>query len=111
MNSLRMICRTFIDWLAQSIRFFPRSAKSRFLMSQFSCGAVVDIPLLWRLRNDENSVQITVEHLQPLRIHEPGEIEGARMAPVPLSEDLKSYSRTIPTCSRHEPLAPANPRR
>src|ERR1700730_13577275 len=48
MNSLRMICRTFIDWLAQSIRFLPRSAKSRFFTSQFIGVVVVDILLLWR---------------------------------------------------------------
>src|SRR5271165_3620086 len=49
MNSLRMICRTFMDWLAQSIRFLPRSAKSRLFTSQFSCVGVVDIPLLFEL--------------------------------------------------------------
>src|SRR5499427_7519755 len=47
MNSLRIICRTFIDWLAQSIRFFPRSAASIFLMSQVTCVGVVDILLLF----------------------------------------------------------------
>src|SRR5208337_1795307 len=46
MNSLRMICRTFIDWFAQSIRFLPRSASSKFLMSQFTCADVVAITLL-----------------------------------------------------------------
>src|SRR6201982_3681599 len=46
MNSLRMICRTFMDWLAQSMRFFPMSARSRFLTSQLICVGVVDIPLL-----------------------------------------------------------------
>ena len=33
MNSLRMICRTFIDWFAQSMRFLPISASSMFLTS------------------------------------------------------------------------------
>src|SRR5271168_1611203 len=51
MNSLRMICRTFMDWLAQSILFLPRSAKSRLFTSQFSCVGVVDIPLLFELIN------------------------------------------------------------
>src|SRR5579864_3970128 len=46
MNSFRMICRTFIDWLAQSMRFFPMSARSRFLTSQFTCIGEVDILLL-----------------------------------------------------------------
>src|SRR5437870_3553149 len=46
MNSFRMICSTFIDWFAQSMRFFPMSARSRFLTSQFTCVGVVDIPLL-----------------------------------------------------------------
>src|SRR5438477_3304064 len=46
MNSLRMICSTFIDWFAHSMRFFPMSARSRFLSSQFTCVGVVDIPLL-----------------------------------------------------------------
>src|SRR6266545_1431447 len=46
MNSLRMICSTFIDWLAHSMRFFPRSARSRFLTSQCTCVGVVDILLL-----------------------------------------------------------------
>src|SRR5690349_23089283 len=44
MNSLRMICRTFIDWFAHSMRFFPRSASSMFLMSQLI--AAVDMVLL-----------------------------------------------------------------
>src|SRR5437763_6392386 len=48
-NSLRIICSTFIDWLAQSIRFLPRSAASRFFTSQFICAVVVDILLLCRI--------------------------------------------------------------
>src|SRR4029077_19853367 len=32
-NSLRMICSTFIDWFAHSMRFLPRSASSNPLMS------------------------------------------------------------------------------
>ena len=35
-----------MDWLAQSMRFFPMSARSRFLTSQLICVGVVDIPLL-----------------------------------------------------------------
>src|ERR1700739_726033 len=46
MNSLRMICRTFMDWLGQSVGFFPMAARSRFLTSQLICVGVVDIPLL-----------------------------------------------------------------
>src|ERR1700751_4350113 len=46
MNSLRMICSTFMDWFAHSMRFFPMSARSRFLTSQFTCVGVVDILLL-----------------------------------------------------------------
>src|SRR5215468_5829086 len=46
MNSFRMICSTFIDWFAQSMRFFPMSARSRFFTSQLICVGVVDIPLL-----------------------------------------------------------------
>src|SRR5215469_5708017 len=61
MNSLRMICRTFMDWLAHSMRFFPRSAKSRFFTSQLTCVVVVDIPLLLimtaRLRMPRQSVE------------------------------------------------------
>src|ERR1700758_376373 len=45
MNYLRMICRTFMDWLAQSMRRLPRSASSTFLMSQLIAG-VLDILLL-----------------------------------------------------------------
>ena len=44
MNSLRMICSTFMDWFAHSMRFLPRSASSMFLMSQFT--AAVDMLLL-----------------------------------------------------------------
>ena len=40
MNSLRMICSTFMDWFAHSMRFLPRSAKSKLLTSQFSCVGV-----------------------------------------------------------------------
>ena len=43
MNSLRMICRTFIDWLAHSMRFLPRSASSIFAMSQATLVGVVAI--------------------------------------------------------------------
>src|ERR1700677_2086253 len=43
MNSLRMICKTFIDWFAHSIRFLPRSANSMPLMSECNCVGVVDI--------------------------------------------------------------------
>src|SRR5205807_3538506 len=48
-NSLRIIWSTFIDWLAQSIRFFPISARSRFLISQLTCRGIVGIRLLWRV--------------------------------------------------------------
>src|SRR5690348_5325311 len=41
MKSLRMICRTFMDWLAHSMRFLPRSASSRLLTSDET--AVLDI--------------------------------------------------------------------
>src|SRR5580658_6344495 len=47
MNSLRIICSTFMDWFAHSMRFLPSSASSRLLMSLFTCAAV-DIRLLWR---------------------------------------------------------------
>ena len=47
-NSLRMICSTFMDWFAHSMRFFPKSARSMFLMSQLICAAVVDMLLPWR---------------------------------------------------------------
>src|SRR5580698_2160758 len=48
MNSLRIICRTFMDWFAHSMRFLPSSASSRLLISLLICAAV-DIRLLWRL--------------------------------------------------------------
>src|SRR5271166_768365 len=48
MNSLRIICSTFMDWFAHSMRFLPSSASSRLLMSLLTCAAV-DIRLLWRL--------------------------------------------------------------
>ena len=44
MNSLRIICSTFMDWFAHSMRFFPKSASSTFLISQFT--AAVDMLLL-----------------------------------------------------------------
>src|SRR5580700_11134814 len=47
MNSLRIICSTFMDWFAHSMRFLPSSASSRLLMSLLTCAAV-DIRLLWR---------------------------------------------------------------
>src|SRR5580658_1760708 len=47
MNSLRIICNTFMDWFAHSMRFLPSSASSRLLISLFTCAAV-DIRLLWR---------------------------------------------------------------
>src|SRR5260370_28478089 len=45
MNSLRMICRTFIDWLAHSMRFLPRSASSMFLISQLIAAVDITFPL------------------------------------------------------------------
>src|SRR6202035_170122 len=60
MNSLRMICRTFIDWLAHSIRFLPRSARSRFFTSQFNCVDVVDMLLLWRSRRLLYGYRLTI---------------------------------------------------
>src|SRR5580700_7468298 len=50
MNSFRIICSTFMDWFAHSMRFLPSSASSRLLMSLLICAAV-DIRLLWRLLN------------------------------------------------------------
>src|ERR1700684_1965185 len=47
MNSLRIICSTFMDWFAHSMRFLPSSASSRLLISLLTCAAV-DIRLLWR---------------------------------------------------------------
>src|SRR5271170_1609113 len=47
MNSLRIICSTFMDWFAHSMRFLPSSASSRLLMSLLICAAD-DIRLLWR---------------------------------------------------------------
>src|SRR4051812_44245324 len=41
MKSLRMLCRTGMDWFAHSMRFLPCSASSMFLMSQAIVGAVV----------------------------------------------------------------------
>src|SRR5271163_4911089 len=49
MNSLRIICSTFMDWFAHSMRFLPSSASSRLLISLLTCAAV-DIRLLWRLQ-------------------------------------------------------------
>src|SRR5271157_5307198 len=43
MKSLRMICRTFIDWLAQSIRFLPISARAILAISPATRVVVVDI--------------------------------------------------------------------
>src|SRR5580700_8128814 len=49
MNSLRIICSTFMDWFAHSMRFLPSSASSRLLISLLICAAV-DIRLLWRFQ-------------------------------------------------------------
>src|SRR5579863_5386718 len=49
MNSLRIICSTFMDWFAHSMRFLPSSASSTLLISLLICVAAVDIRLLWRL--------------------------------------------------------------
>src|ERR1035441_1705984 len=54
MNSLRIICSTFMDWFAHSMRFLPSSASSRLLISLLICAAV-DIRLLYGafiLRNE-----------------------------------------------------------
>src|SRR5580658_6158518 len=50
MNSFLIICSTFMDWFAHSMRFLPRSARSRLLISLFTGADVetVDIRLLWR---------------------------------------------------------------
>src|SRR5258707_13222999 len=76
MNSLRMICSTFIDWLAQSMRFLPRSASSKLLMSQFRGVAVVDILLLWRFMRGKYLDDLVADLMAssvpstPPRIHE-----------------------------------------
>ena len=60
MNSLRMICKTFIDWLAHSMRFLPRSAVSKFLTSLVI--DVVAIFLLWRaVANKEVASSLVLE--------------------------------------------------
>src|SRR5258706_808091 len=53
MNSFRIICSTFMDWFAHSMRFFPSSASFTLLMSLLTCDAV-DIRLLWRLHAAED---------------------------------------------------------
>src|SRR5215469_14952734 len=49
MNSFRIICRTFIDWLAHSMRFLPKSAISTFLMSQLMAAVDILFPLYFLL--------------------------------------------------------------
>src|SRR5258707_185973 len=49
MKSLRMICRTGMDWLAHSIRRFPRSARSMFLISDGVC-VTADVDMFSCLR-------------------------------------------------------------
>jgi len=44
MNSLRMICSTFIDWFAHSMRFLPRSASSKPLMSLLIDVVAISLP-------------------------------------------------------------------
>src|SRR3974390_2824292 len=58
MNFLRIICRAFIDLLAHSIRFLPRSASSMFLMSQLI--AAVDMLLLFFMFSFFASLQCVV---------------------------------------------------
>src|SRR5579872_6558117 len=61
MNSLRIICSTFMDWFAHSMRFFPRSASSTFLISQFT--AAVDMLLLYGALKAQTKYLITDEGL------------------------------------------------
>src|SRR2546421_10328698 len=42
MNSLRMVCKTGMDWFAHSMRRFPISARSIFLISNEICGITDD---------------------------------------------------------------------
>jgi len=45
MNSLRMICSTFIDWFAHSMRFLPRSASSNPLTSLLIDVVAIALPI------------------------------------------------------------------
>src|SRR5271167_2893153 len=67
MNSLRIICSTFMDWFAHSMRFLPRSARSRFLMSPLTCAAV-DMLLLGGALCAENSDYPTDEGNENVRL-------------------------------------------
>src|ERR1700733_2695117 len=69
-NSFRIICSTFMDWLAHSMRFLPSSASSKLLISEFTCAAV-DIRLLWRLHAKNLSLLTKNSRYQcSVRIHE-----------------------------------------
>src|SRR3984957_13478930 len=71
MNSLRIICSTFMDWFAHSMRFLPSSASSRLLISLFTCAAV-DIRLLWRLHAKiVLCLRRIIRYECSVRIHEP----------------------------------------
>ena len=69
MNSLRMICSTFIDWFAQSMRFLPMSANSMIFTSHRTCVGVVDIPLLI---DDAFKIQIFVSSFAVQNTRMPG---------------------------------------
>src|ERR1700722_11873264 len=71
MNSLRIICSTFMDWFAHSMRFLPISASSTLLISLFTCAAV-DIRLLWRFHAEiVLCLRRIIGYECSVRIHEP----------------------------------------
>src|SRR5229473_1721916 len=71
MNSLRIICSTFMDWFAHSMRFLPSSASSGLLISELICAAV-DIRLLWRLHAKFSLLTKNIGYECTVRIHDPG---------------------------------------
>src|SRR5271166_5394361 len=99
MNSLRMICRTFIDWFAHSMRFLPRSANSMPLISDCTCVGVVDITSPVALRSVFS--HFITDCLLILNRCHPKQSQGSAVLACPyISHSLKSERSGAPPLSR-----------
>src|SRR5713101_9049580 len=110
MNSLRMICSTFIDWFAHSMRFLPRSASSNPLTS-----LVIDVVAISLLSPDDclgkrSKVRGQIAEVTPdlnlvpclllIFVWFVAVLCGSDLSPLPRTSDLISLPQLVPASNR-----------
>jgi hypothetical protein len=81
-----------MDWFAHSMRFFPKSASSTFLISPFT--AAVDMLLLCGALDSGGKLKLSAYEKIPLffaRIHELG--DAVRISDCAFGHELSAYAR------------------